>query len=116
MLGQFTQLSTVYGAGDYVSPARAALFAYGRVFLAVETGATGVFSSIAVTVVAGGCCNFEGAKMRNIGKRVNRGRHTEKTKILKRPNKNAIFQGIRMVARVGIEPTTRGFSVRCSTN
>ena len=49
LLGHFTQLSTVYGAGDYVPTARAALFAYGRVFLAVETGATGVFSSIAVS-------------------------------------------------------------------
>jgi hypothetical protein len=49
LLGQFTQLSTVYGTGDYVPPARAALFAYGRVFLAVETGATGVFSSAAAS-------------------------------------------------------------------
>ncbi len=49
LLGHFTQLSTVYGTGDYVPPCRAALFAYGRVFLAVETGATGVFSSIAVS-------------------------------------------------------------------
>lgn len=47
--GAFTQLSTVYGVGDYVPPCRAALHAYGRVFLAVETGATGVFSSVSVS-------------------------------------------------------------------
>lgn len=47
--GAFTQLSTVYGVGDYVPPCRSALHAYGRVFLAVETGATGVFSSVSVS-------------------------------------------------------------------
>lgn len=49
LVGQFTQLSTVFGVGDYVPPCRAALFAYGRVFLAVESGSTGVFSSLAVS-------------------------------------------------------------------
>jgi hypothetical protein len=49
LAGMWQPLSTVFGAGEYVPPCRAALFAYGRVFLAVETGATGVFSSVSAS-------------------------------------------------------------------
>jgi hypothetical protein len=44
--GAFERLSTEYGTADYIPPCRAALYAYGRVWLAVETGAGGVYSSV----------------------------------------------------------------------
>ena len=40
----------------------------------------------------------------------------ENTKTPENIGVSAYFRGFEMVARVGIEPTTRGFSVPCSTN
>jgi len=47
--GAFERLSTEYGTADYIPPCRAALYAYGRVWLAVETGAGEVYSSVAAS-------------------------------------------------------------------
>lgn len=48
LTGAFTAVSTVYGTAGYVPACQAAVFAYGRVFLAVET-AGGVYSSVSVS-------------------------------------------------------------------
>ncbi len=47
--GTFELLPTEYGMPGYVPDCRAALYAYGRVWLAVQTAATGVYSSVAAS-------------------------------------------------------------------